>query len=122
MVERYDRFLMCNPQEIVRCTPLPLMRKSIMLSLTDCARQALRQARHEVSAALAKPVKEIEKALYRLAETHSVVLHPHVCEPWVIHPFSFSRRRRGSGNATKVGGRLAFGAVAESPPWWTGTQ
>jgi hypothetical protein len=47
-------------------------------------------SRHEVSAALAKPVKEIEKALYRLAETHSVVLHPHVCEPWVIHPFSFS--------------------------------
>ncbi len=47
-------------------------------------------SRHEVSAALAKPVKEIEKALYRLAESHAVVLHPHVCEPWVIHPFSVS--------------------------------
>jgi hypothetical protein len=47
-------------------------------------------SRHEVSAALAKPVEEIEKALSRLAESHGVVLHPHVCEPWVIHPVSFS--------------------------------
>jgi hypothetical protein len=47
-------------------------------------------SRHEVSAALAKPIKEIEDALCRLAESHGVVLHPHVCEPWVIHPFSLS--------------------------------
>jgi hypothetical protein len=50
----------------------------------------LAPTRREVSVTLAKPVKEIEKALYRLADTHSLVLHPHVCEPWVIHPFSFS--------------------------------
>ena len=24
------------------------------------------------------------------ADTHGVVLHTHVCEPWVIHPFSAS--------------------------------
>ena len=47
-------------------------------------------SRHEVSATLAKPVKEIDETLYRLAESHGVVLHPHICEPWVIHPFSFS--------------------------------
>jgi hypothetical protein len=47
-------------------------------------------SRHKVSATLAKPVKEIGEALYRLAESHGVVLHPHICEPWVIHPFSFS--------------------------------
>jgi hypothetical protein len=46
--------------------------------------------RREVSTTLAKPVKEIERALYRLAESHGVVLHPHICEPWVIHPFSLS--------------------------------
>jgi hypothetical protein len=47
-------------------------------------------SRHEVSATLAKPVKEIDETLYRLAESHGVVLHPHICEPWVIHPFSSS--------------------------------
>jgi hypothetical protein len=47
-------------------------------------------SRHEVSAALARPVDEIEQALRRLSASHGVVLHPHVCEPWVIHPFSLS--------------------------------
>ena|ERR1700677_4805691 len=52
---------------------------------TGCA-----PSRHGVSAALARPVNEIEQALRRLSAGHSVVLHPHVCEPWVIHPFSLS--------------------------------
>src|SRR5258707_785686 len=47
-------------------------------------------SRHEVSAALARPVDDIEQALRRLSASHGVVLHPHVCEPWVIHPFSLS--------------------------------
>src|SRR5258708_19023388 len=47
-------------------------------------------SRHEVSAALARPVNDIEQALRRLSASHGVVLHPHVCEPWVIHPFSVS--------------------------------
>src|SRR5258708_20952019 len=55
------------------------------LRRTGCA-----PSRHEVSAALARPVNEIEQALRRLSASHGVVLHPHVCEPWVIHPFSLS--------------------------------
>ncbi len=47
-------------------------------------------SRHEVAAALARPINEIEQALHRLSASHGVVLHPHVCEPWVIHPFSLS--------------------------------
>jgi len=31
---------------------------------------------------------QVEERLYKLSEIHGVVLHPHVCEPWVVHPFS----------------------------------
>jgi len=30
----------------------------------------------------------VEGLLRNLAGIHGVVLHPHVCEPWIIHPFS----------------------------------
>jgi hypothetical protein len=33
---------------------------------------------------------EIEELLRHLSEIHGVVLHPHICEPWVIHPFSLT--------------------------------
>lgn len=33
---------------------------------------------------------EIESALRHLDATHGLVLHPHRCEPWVVHPFSTS--------------------------------
>jgi hypothetical protein len=39
---------------------------------TGCA-----PSRHDVSAALAKPVEDIEEALQRLVQSHGVVLHPH---------------------------------------------
>jgi len=55
------------------------------LRRTGCA-----PSRQQVSAALARPVDDIEQALRRLSASHGVVLHPHVCEPWVIHPFSLS--------------------------------
>lgn len=44
--------------------------------------------RSELSIRLNMPVAEIERALRSLAEARGVVLHPHVCEPWVVHPFS----------------------------------
>jgi hypothetical protein len=44
----------------------------------------------EVAERLAVPVEKVERALRSLADTHGVVLHPHACEPWVIHPFSAS--------------------------------
>jgi hypothetical protein len=68
-----------------------------------------------------------------LAAIHGVVLHPHVCEPWVIHPFSltptinWTRSEKGSwwapcvwcalGVTALVGGQTRihtrYGAEAE---------
>jgi Alkylmercury lyase len=33
---------------------------------------------------------EVERALRSLDATHGLVLHPHRCEPWIVHPFSTS--------------------------------
>jgi len=33
---------------------------------------------------------DVERLLRLLSETHGVVLHPHVCEPWILHPFSLT--------------------------------
>lgn len=33
---------------------------------------------------------EVRAALCRLHEAHALLLHPHVCEPWVVHPFALS--------------------------------
>lgn len=33
---------------------------------------------------------ELERSLQRLAQSHSLVLHPHTPEPWIVHPFSLS--------------------------------
>jgi hypothetical protein len=33
---------------------------------------------------------QIEQLLQELSEIHGAVLHPHICEPWVVHPFSLT--------------------------------
>jgi hypothetical protein len=32
----------------------------------------------------------VEASLRRLHDTHSLLLHPHSCEPWIVHPFALS--------------------------------
>lgn len=44
--------------------------------------------RSELAERLSMSFGEIEQLLTELAEIHGIVLHPHVCEPWVVHPFS----------------------------------
>lgn len=44
--------------------------------------------RSELAERLDLSVAEIEQLLSELSRTHGIVLHPHVCEPWVVHPFS----------------------------------
>ena len=44
----------------------------------------------ELAAALGIPVPQIEESLRSLSDIHGIVLHPHVCEPWIIHPFSLT--------------------------------
>jgi hypothetical protein len=34
--------------------------------------------------------EQIEAHLRDLESIHGVVLHPHVCEPWIVHPFSLT--------------------------------
>jgi hypothetical protein len=44
----------------------------------------------DLSARLGKTDEEVEAALSRLHEAHALLLHPHVCRPWVVHPFALS--------------------------------
>jgi Alkylmercury lyase len=42
----------------------------------------------ELAQRLGMPTAGVEKLLSGLSDIHGVVLHPHVCEPWIVHPFS----------------------------------
>jgi hypothetical protein len=42
----------------------------------------------DLAASMGVDVATVEVLLRELSAIHGVVLHPHVCEPWVIHPFS----------------------------------
>jgi len=44
----------------------------------------------ELAHAVGARIAAIEGSLLRLASSHSLVLHPHICEIWVAHPFSAS--------------------------------
>lgn len=44
----------------------------------------------ELGRAVGRSEGEIEESLRDLAAIHGVVLHPHVCRPWVVHPFSLT--------------------------------
>jgi Alkylmercury lyase len=44
--------------------------------------------RSELAERLNMPVVRIEQLLSELSQVHGVVLHPHLCEPWLVHPFS----------------------------------
>jgi hypothetical protein len=35
-------------------------------------------------------VQSVEASLRRLHECHALLLHPHLCEPWVVHPFALA--------------------------------
>ena len=44
----------------------------------------------ELAAAAGVDVASAEASLQRLHDTHSLLLHPHKCAPWVVHPFALS--------------------------------
>jgi hypothetical protein len=44
----------------------------------------------ELAEGLQLAAAELEEAMRALAAIHGVALHPHVCEPWVVHPFSLT--------------------------------
>jgi hypothetical protein len=87
----------------------------------------------ELAGRLAMSVADVEALLRGLSDIHGVVLHPHACEPWIVHPFSTTPtpnwvegQDRGwwapciwcaLGVATLVGGEVAihtrYGAESE---------
>jgi hypothetical protein len=44
----------------------------------------------ELARAAGCDTKAVEASLRRLHDSHSLLLHPHSCEPWVVHPFALS--------------------------------
>ena len=44
----------------------------------------------ELAGQLELSTVQVEELLRDLSQIHGVVLHPHVVEPWVIHPFSLT--------------------------------
>lgn len=61
---------------------------------THLVREILRSGfvapREQVAAQLGVADGEVEDAYRSLAEAHGLVLHPHMAEPWVVHPFSLA--------------------------------
>lgn len=53
-------------------------------------REGFAPNRFEVAQAIAQPVEDIEASLRRLDRSHSLTLHPNVCEPWLVQPFALS--------------------------------
>ena len=64
---------------------LSLVHHELIQSLMDTGSCPKRS---ELAERLDTSVGEVEQLLSDLAELHGIVLHPHVCEPWVVHPFS----------------------------------
>jgi hypothetical protein len=44
----------------------------------------------ELAAAAGVDAATAEASLRRLHDSHSLLLHPHKCEPWVVHPFALT--------------------------------
>lgn len=44
----------------------------------------------ELGQAAGLTAAEVEGSLRRLHDVHALLLHPHKCEPWVVHPFALS--------------------------------
>jgi hypothetical protein len=44
----------------------------------------------ELAAAAGADEAQVEVGLRRLHEAHALLLHPHKCEPWAVHPFALS--------------------------------
>ena len=44
----------------------------------------------ELAQQMGVPPAKVQELLHGLSAIHGVVLHPHICEPWVVHPFSIT--------------------------------
>jgi len=44
----------------------------------------------ELADAAGAEIRAVEASLRRLHDSHSLLLHPHRCDPWVVHPFALA--------------------------------
>lgn len=44
----------------------------------------------ELAACANTDLDGVEASLARLHDAHALLLHPHTCEPWVVHPFALA--------------------------------
>lgn len=44
----------------------------------------------DLATATGLPLAQVEAGLRALHDSHGLVLHPHRCEPWIVHPFTTS--------------------------------
>jgi hypothetical protein len=56
--------------------------------LTSFVRRGHAPSLDELGQALQLPRADVEAGLRRLHNAHGLMLHPHVCEVWIAHPFS----------------------------------
>ena len=54
------------------------------------ARLGYAPTNEELAVELQVPVDVLEASLGRLHDAHALLLHPHMCRPWVVHPFALS--------------------------------
>lgn len=55
---------------------------------TQIAKLGHAPSNDHLATSLSCSTAEIEEALQALHDSHSLLLHPHKCEPWVVHPFA----------------------------------
>lgn len=72
--------------------PLPIVtafHERVRGELTrQIAERGYTPSNDELASAVCCSSKEIEDALLALQSSHSLLLHPHKVEPWVVHPFA----------------------------------
>src|SRR5258708_17780304 len=44
----------------------------------------------DLAASLGLTLEQLEASLQRLHDAHALLLHPHACRPWAVHPFALS--------------------------------
>lgn len=96
----WPRVLRCSNLEAAEIGLSLILRQNDMLITSDMAlRGALTKmiAERGFAPSLAElgdrvgaTVEDVKAALRRLHDAHALLLHPHECRPWVVHPFALS--------------------------------
>lgn len=71
--------------------PLTIFDQDVRGELTRAiAELGYAPANEQLAQRLDGQVSAVERSLKRLHDAHALLLHPHSCRPWVVHPFALS--------------------------------